>query len=228
MVAEFPHDPDAYCQGLFFDDGMLYEGTGRYGESTLRRVDLATGRPEQLVRLDRNLFGEGITPWGNHIIQLTWKEHVALVYDRQTLQQTGRFEYEGEGWGLTQDGRHLIMSDGSPVLKFLDPETFQVVRRLTVRSNGQRVRRLNELEYIQGSIFANVWQRDYIARISPHGRSHRVDRPSPPLSGSSPRVSRRCAERDRLRCRTRSAVRDWQELAPRLSDSLDSPAVACE
>ena len=168
VVATYPHDPQAYCQGLVWDEGRLLEGTGQYGHSTLRHVDLATGRVLQQVALDNRYFGEGIAVWGDEIVQLTWRERTALRYDRQTLQRVaGTFRYQGEGWGLTTDGTHLIMSDGTSVLRFLDPESFEPVRRITVRDGRRRIVNLNELEYINGEIYANIWQQDYIVRISP-------------------------------------------------------------
>jgi glutamine cyclotransferase len=167
VVQVYPHDPQAYCQGLVFADGQLYEGTGRYGESTLRRVALETGQPVLTQPLDRSLFGEGITVWNGQIIQLTWRGGVGIVYDQQTFRELRRFRYPGEGWGLTHDGRQLIMSDGSATLRFLDPNTYQVVRRLLVSSQGRRVDQLNELEYVQGEIWANIWYKDHVARISP-------------------------------------------------------------
>jgi glutaminyl-peptide cyclotransferase len=167
VVREFPHDPQAYCQGLVYANGVLYEGTGKYGESTLRKVALETGKVLQVQTLDRSLFGEGIAIWDNRIIQLTWQNQVAIVYDQKSLQELRRFNYRGEGWGLTHDGQHLILSDGTATLRFVDPQTFRVVRQLLVQSQGRRVDQLNELEYIRGEIFANIWYKDYIARISP-------------------------------------------------------------
>lgn len=167
LINAFPHDPDAYCQGLAYDDGQLYEGTGKYGKSTLRKVELQTGRVQEQVRLNSRLFGEGITVWSDKIIQLTWKENTGLVYDKNALTQTDQFRYAGEGWGITHDGRHLIVSDGTSTLRFLDPTTYRVVRRLTVRSQGKRVQNLNELEFVHGEILANVWYKDYLVRISP-------------------------------------------------------------
>lgn len=167
VVAQYPHDDTAYCQGLVYRDGVLYEGTGRYGQSTLRKVDLVSGKVLQRVDLHRQLFGEGTTVYGDRIIQLTWKSGIGIVYDRVSFQQVTQFRISGEGWGITHDGRQLIMSDGSPTLRFLDPDTFQVQRRLTVQSGRQRVTRLNELEYIEGEIWANVWGEEYLARISP-------------------------------------------------------------
>lgn len=167
VVNDYPHDADAYSQGLIFVDGTLYEGTGKYGQSTLRRVDLKTGGVQQQISLSNRVFGEGITAWDDTIIQLTWKANVGLIYDRKTFELRQKFRYSGEGWGITHDGRNLIISDGSPTLRFLDPKTFHVVRRLSVRSGGSRIRHLNELEFVNGEILANVWYKDYIVRISP-------------------------------------------------------------
>ena len=167
LVNSFPHDTEAYCQGLVYTEGVLYEGTGQYGESSLRKVDLTTGQVQQRVTLDRSLFGEGITCFKNQIIQLTWQNQFGIVYDKQTLAELKRFPFRGEGWGITHDGQYLIVSDGSPNLKFLDPQTFRTIRRITVRSQGQRISQLNELEYVNGQIFANVWHKDAIACISP-------------------------------------------------------------
>jgi len=167
VVHTFPHDTRAYTQGLVFEDGFLYEGTGKRGESTLRKVELETGRVLQSHSLDRRLFGEGIAIWDDRIIQLTWRSRAAIVYDKKTFQELRRFRYSGEGWGLTHDGTHLIMSDGSSTLRFLDPSTFKLVRRLLVHNRGRRLARLNELEYVGGEILANVWTEDGIARISP-------------------------------------------------------------
>lgn len=167
VVQSYPHDPLAYTQGLAFDHGVLFEGTGKYRESTLRRVELATGRVLQSVRLSNDAFGEGVAVWGGEVLQLTWRNQYGIVYDKSTLGERRRFRYNGEGWGLTHDGTHLIMSDGSSTLRFLDPKTFRVVRQLLVRSGGRRVASLNELEYVRGEILANIWYKDYIARISP-------------------------------------------------------------
>ena len=167
VVGSYPHDTQAYTQGLAVDGDVLVEGTGLYGQSTLRRVELESGRVLQSVPLDRNLFGEGLTVWGGQVFQLTWRNQVALVYDKTSFRELRRFRYAGEGWGLTHDGTHLIMSDGSSTLRFLDPKTFRVVRQLMVRSSGRRVANLNELEYVRGEILANIWYKDYLARISP-------------------------------------------------------------
>jgi glutaminyl-peptide cyclotransferase len=165
--ASFPHDRRAYCQGLLCADGALYESAGRYGQSSLRRVRLETGEVQQSVSIEPRYFAEGLALWKQHLIQLTWKEGRAFVYDAKSLERTGEFTYPGEGWGLCQDGEHLIMSDGSSELRILDPETFRELRRLPVTADGRPVVQLNELEYIDGEIFANIYQSDYVARIDP-------------------------------------------------------------
>jgi glutamine cyclotransferase len=167
VVREYPHDPEAWTQGLIYHDGALYEGTGLYGRSSIRRVDLESGEPEQLSLLEPEFFGEGITIFGDRLYQLTWHNRVGLVWDWQSFELLGEWAYEGEGWGLTHDGTYLIQSDGTPVLRFLDPETLQEVRRLEVRDGTMPVPRLNELEYVRGEVYANVWQTDRIARIDP-------------------------------------------------------------
>jgi glutaminyl-peptide cyclotransferase len=169
VVRSYPHDREAFTQGLEYVDGVLYEGTGRNGYSGIRRVKLETGEVQQAQPLDARYFGEGITVWKNRIIQLTWQSEVGFVYDRQKFKQQRSFQYTGEGWGLTNDGTRLIMSDGSPTgtLKFLDPETLRQIGTLTVRDGGRPVAQLNELEYVKGQIYANVWNTDRIAIIGP-------------------------------------------------------------
>jgi glutaminyl-peptide cyclotransferase len=170
VVNVYPHDPRAFTQGLAFDEeGQLYEGTGLFGESTLRKVDLKTGQPDEnaYVRLNPQFFGEGIAIVGDRIFQLTWQNQVALVFDRQSFKYLNSFPYRGEGWGLTYDGTHLIMSDGTARLRFIDPKTFRTVSRLRVMDGNREVSKLNELEYVEGEIYANVWHSDRIARISP-------------------------------------------------------------
>ena len=167
IVNTYPHDPRAFTQGLVFADGVLYEGTGLRGQSGLRKVDLKTGNILRVRQLSAHFFGEGITIYGNRVIQLTWRAKVGFVYDRQTFQLLDTFNYLTEGWGITHDGRSLIMSDGTSTLYFLDPQTFQEVDRLAVHTRDGPVSRLNELEYVQGEIYANVWKTDRIARISP-------------------------------------------------------------
>jgi glutamine cyclotransferase len=167
VLARYPHDPSAFTQGLAFADGHLYEGTGGYGESSLRRVELATGRVLQQVDLPDRLFGEGITGWRDELIQLTWRAGIGLRYQRATLQEQARFSVAGEGWGLTHDGRQWIMSDGSEQLRFLDPADGRETRRVAVVDGERPIRRLNELEYVRGEVWANVWYRDHLVRIDP-------------------------------------------------------------
>ncbi len=167
VVHTYPHDRAAFTQGLVMVGGMLYEGTGLKGRSSVRAVDLATGRVIQSVEVPAQYFGEGLTEWGANLVELTWKAQRGFVYDRFSLRLIRTFEYKGEGWGLTHDRQYLIMSDGTAVLRFLDPVTFRVVRTLSVSDGGRPVEELNELEYVHGEIYANVWQTDRIARISP-------------------------------------------------------------
>lgn len=167
VVQSYPHDRRAFTQGLIYRDGFLYEGTGMTGQSGIRKVKLETGEVLQMRSLAREYFGEGITEWKGSIIQLTWQTQIGFVYDIATFQQTKTFAYRGEGWGLTHDGTRLIMSDGSSSLRFLDPATLQETGRLRVRDENGPVEQLNELEYVRGELFANIWNSDRIARISP-------------------------------------------------------------
>jgi glutaminyl-peptide cyclotransferase len=167
VVRSYPHDPEAFTQGLFFHDGFLFEGTGMRGRSSIRKVEIETGRVVQQVALPPEVFGEGITQWGDRIIGLTWTEQTAFVLDLKTFKLWRKFNYPGEGWGLTQNGRELIMSDGTAELRFLDPLTFKELRRVRVTANGRPVDQLNELEWVNGQVFANIWQTDRIARIDP-------------------------------------------------------------
>jgi glutamine cyclotransferase len=162
-----PHDPQAFTHGLDFADGVLYEGTGLYGASSLRRVELESGRVLQQHDLDAAYFGEGISVLGDRIYQLTWQNGVGFVYDRESFQPVQQFSYPTEGWGLTHDGEQLILSDGTATLYFLDPATLQETGRVTVTLAGERVTRLNELEYVDGKVLANVWQTDSVLRIDP-------------------------------------------------------------
>lgn len=162
-----PHDPGAYTQGLVFSGGFLYESTGKYGASSIRKVEIATGRVLKIALLPRAHFGEGLTLWRDRLIQLTWRSKVGFVYDRGSFSKIGEFRIDAEGWGLTSDGKSLIMSDGTDTLRFLDPETFAETGRLAVSDDGDPVWNLNELEYIDGEIFANIWFEDVVARISP-------------------------------------------------------------
>ena len=167
IVRVYPHDARAFTQGLQYLDGVLFEGTGQVGQSSIRKVELATGKVLQQREVPAPHFGEGITVWKNDLIELTWQTHVAFVYDKATFKPKKQFTYPGEGWGLTQDATSLIMSDGSDELRVLDPLTFAEKRRIKVTADGASLRNLNELEYVKGEIFANVWQTDYIARIAP-------------------------------------------------------------
>jgi glutamine cyclotransferase len=167
VVATYPHDPQAFTQGLFFLDGQLYESTGQIGRSTIRRVNVETGEVLQRTSIPERLFGEGIVNWGDQIISITWQDGIGFRWDRATFRQLGSFRYQGEGWGLTQNGREIIMSDGTSELRFLDPQTLQERRRLRVTAMGQPVAQLNELEWVNGEILANVWMTPRIARIDP-------------------------------------------------------------
>jgi glutamine cyclotransferase len=166
-VRSYPHDPRAFTQGLVFRNGELLESTGRYGESSLRRVRLETGEVLQRVDVPKEFFAEGLAVLGNRAYQLTWQNQTGFIYDVDTFKQVGTFPYEGEGWGLTTDGTSLILSDGTGVLRFLDPNTFAVSRTLEVRDGDRVVDQLNELEWVRGEIWANVWHNDQIARIDP-------------------------------------------------------------
>lgn len=168
IVNSYPHDPMAFTQGLVYDrDDLIYEGTGLYGRSSLRKVELKTGRVIEQINLSGSLFGEGIALWGESIVQLTWQSGLGLVYGKENLTETGRFGYRTEGWGLTRDNHSLIMSDGSNILHILDPETFREMGRIDVTAGGRPLNGLNELEYIKGEIYANIWPTSRIAIISP-------------------------------------------------------------
>jgi glutaminyl-peptide cyclotransferase len=164
---QFPHDRGAFTEGLFFADGFLYESTGLERQSTIRKVRIADGKVVKVVQLPDALFGEGIVNWANEIVSVTWQTGVGLRWDRGSLRQKSRFHYPGEGWGMTQDGSNLILSDGTPVLRFLDPLTFKERRKLNVTINGFPLRNINELEWVKGEIFANVWLTNRIAVIDP-------------------------------------------------------------
>ena len=167
IVNTYPHDPGAFTQGLIFLDGYLYESTGRYGESTLRKVDLDSGEVLQLASLPEDFFAEGLTGWEDMLVQLTWREGTGFVYRQTDFALLKEFSYETEGWGLTHDDDHLIMSDGTQYLYFLDSETFNTTDRVTVRFQGDEIIQLNELEYIHDEVYANIWKSDKIIRIDP-------------------------------------------------------------
>ncbi len=167
VLAVYPHDANAFTQGLVYDGGDLYESTGLRQRSSVRRVDLETGQVLQMRSLADTYFGEGLTLFQNRLYQLTWQSHIGFIYDPTTFDLLNVFHYPTEGWGLTHNGKELIMSDGTPTLYFLDPVSLQPVRQISVKDEKGPVWRLNELEYIEGEIYANVWQTDRIARIDP-------------------------------------------------------------
>jgi len=198
VIKSYPHDPQAFTQGLAYECGFLYEGTGLNGRSALIKRELKTGKlikRERLPskyegtglngrsalikrelktgklikreRLPSKYFGEGITPFGKKVIQLTWKARKGFIYDKETFRVLDEFKYDDQGWGITYDGKHIVMSDGTPTLRFLDPNNFSEIRRLRVTDRGRRVRGLNELEFVNGAIYANIWPTEYIAIIAP-------------------------------------------------------------
>ena len=166
VVKAYPHDPEAYTQGLIVRAGFLYESTGRNGRSSLRKVKLETGEVLQQERVAPEYFAEGLAEWKGQLVQLTWQSNVAFVYDRTTFARRRTFTYPGEGWGLATDASGFVLSDGSDQLRFLDPETFREVRRVTVTDGATTVSQLNELEFVNGEVWANVWHTNRIARIS--------------------------------------------------------------
>jgi glutamine cyclotransferase len=167
IVKSFDHDREAFTQGLVFEDGFLYEGTGLFGSSALSKVELETGNVVQTRELPPEFFGEGITIYGDNIIQLTLQSNVGFVYNKETFELLRQFNYQTEGWGITHDGKHLIMSDGTPMLYFLDPNSFERVHKVMVLEEEKQIWGLNELEYVDGQIYANVWPTERIARIDP-------------------------------------------------------------
>jgi glutamine cyclotransferase len=167
IINKYPHDPKAFTQGLFLKDDVLYESTGLYGSSSLRMVNLKTGKVTKILNLSSQYFAEGITIFDDKIYQLTWLENKGFIYNLSNFEMVGQFNYSTEGWGITHDTEQLIMSDGSENLYFLDPDELKVTGSIQVNNNGTPVTRLNELEYINGKIFANVWQTDYIVIIDP-------------------------------------------------------------
>jgi len=167
VVQSYAHDRDAFLQGLLWHDGSLYESTGLEGKSTLRKVEFPSGKVLQLLKLPPNVFGEGLALVDDRLIQVSWTSQRAFVYDRATFKLLNELSYEGQGWGLTYNGQQLIMSDGTDVLTYRDPETFKPVRKISVTLNGRLLDQLNELEWIEGEVWANVWQTDLIVRIDP-------------------------------------------------------------
>lgn len=167
LVATYPHDRNAFTQGLSYLDGALYESTGLNGRSEIREVELATGKVRRAAKLDRTVFGEGSTPWADKIISISWQNGLGFVWNRKDFSLERSFPYSGEGWGLTQDGKRLIMSDGTANLRFLDPKTLKQTGTVRVTYEGKPVPLLNELEYVNGEVLANVWYTSRIARIDP-------------------------------------------------------------
>jgi glutamine cyclotransferase len=167
IVHVYPHDPTAFTEGLFYLNGFLYEGTGLDGESDIRKVKLETGEVVQKHAIPPEYFGEGIIAWKDKLIEMTYRAQKGWIYDLNTFEQKGEFHYPGEGWALTTDGKRIIMDDGTPQLRFWDPETLAETGRMTVTADGQPVSNLNELEWVKGEIYANIWQTDKIARIDP-------------------------------------------------------------
>lgn len=167
VVQSFPHDPRAFTEGLLFHDGYLYESTGEPGRSSIRKVDLETGKVLQKVDIPPPTFGEGIVVWNKQILSLTWRDQTGYRWTLKDFRKIGSFHYPGEGWALTSDGSDILMSDGSPQIRVIDPATFKEKRRITVTYNGHPIRQVNELEYVDGQILANIWQTNLIARIDP-------------------------------------------------------------
>lgn len=167
VVRTYPHDTTAFTEGLLIADGAMYESTGREGQSIIRQVDLASGKTVRQTTVPDGLFGEGIVAWGPELRSVTWHGGRGFRWNRPALKRLGEWRYEGEGWAMTDDGRHIILSDGTPRLRFLNPTTMKVARTLDVTVNGRPLKYLNELEYIDGQIWANVWMTPYIVRIDP-------------------------------------------------------------
>ena len=167
VVTRYPHDPRAFTEGLFIDRGELFESTGELGRSSVRQVDLASGKVLKSAAVPSPHFGEGIAPWQGQVLSLTWQGHVGFRWNRKTFKKLGTFRYEGEGWALTSTGSELVMSDGTDVLRFIDPRTFTVKRTLKVTVQGQALRAINELEWVDGKILANVWLTDFAVKIDP-------------------------------------------------------------
>ena len=167
VVHAFPHDINAFTEGLFYLDGYLYESTGLVGHSSVRKVKLETGQVVQRATLTPDMFGEGIAPWNGRLVGLTWKAQVGYVLELDSFDTKGQFNYPGEGWGLTHDDAEMVMSDGTADIRFLNPTTLVETHRIHVTAQGRPVEQLNELEWVDGEIYANIWQTDRIARIDP-------------------------------------------------------------
>jgi glutaminyl-peptide cyclotransferase len=205
VVNVFPHDENAFTQGLFFRDGWLYESTGRRGASSIRKVHIDTGRVGQQYDFERRYFGEGIVDWEDRLIAVTWEAGQGFVFGIDEFDERERFNYAGEGWGLTRNDTHIIMSDGTPVLRFLDPDTLETEETLTVMLNGEPLQYLNELEWIDGEIYSNVWTTNVIVRIDPDSGNVTsvID-----LAGLLPSTDRRPGHTDVLNGIAYDAARD--------------------
>ena len=223
VIESYPHSTDSYTQGLLFADGVMWEGTGEYGHSRLQRIDLETGRTDVVATLPRSEFGEGIALLDGKIYQLTWENNKAYVYDAATGRQLRTFAYAGEGWGLTTDGERLYMSDGSEYLRILDPETFRVQRSVPVTFRGAPVQLLNELEWIDGKIWANVYVTDQIVIIDPASGIVEGHRPARPAPGRRDRPGYRRTERHRLRRGLGTYLRDRQKMEQTLRNRNHTP-----
>ena len=167
IVARFPHSTASYTEGFFYRDGLFYEGTGLEGHSAVLVIEPETGKVLQKRELPPQFFGEGIVDWGANLYEWTWESHICFVYDRFSLRPVGQFTYSGEGWGMTRSAKEIITSDGTATLRFRDPKTFKETHHIVVRDDGKPVEQLNELEYVKGEIYANIWHSDRIVRISP-------------------------------------------------------------
>lgn len=167
IINRYVHDRNAFTEGLAYDNDFLYEGTGLNGSSSIRKVDLKTGNILQIHKIPDQYFGEGITLYKDTLIQLTWKSNIGFIYDKNTFESMSEFSYSTEGWGITFDGKRLIMSDGTSTLHFLDPSTLKTVANIEVKDNNTPITKINELEYVKGKIYANIWQTDKIAIIEP-------------------------------------------------------------
>jgi glutaminyl-peptide cyclotransferase len=167
VVRSYPHDPQAFTEGLFYQDGFLYESTGEQGESSVRKVELSSGKVLQQADLPPQYFGEGIVAWNGRLMQLTWRNRVGVVRDLASFKQLDSFNYPGEGWALTRDSQHIYMSDGTATIRVLDPNSLVQIDSIDVTADGQPLQNINELEWVKGQLYANIWMTDKIARIDP-------------------------------------------------------------
>lgn len=167
VVAKYPHSTESYTEGFFYLNGLFYESTGLEGHSAVMAIQPETGKPLQQLNLAPNLFGEGIVDWGPNLLGWTWQTHAGFIYDRFSFRVVGQFKYEGEGWGMTRTAKEIVTSDGTATLRFRNPANFKETHHIVVRDGKQLISQLNELEFVKGEIYANIWHSDRIARISP-------------------------------------------------------------